>query len=312
MMMIRISKPINFIISSSLRTTSIRPRSEAAKFVFRQLSTNVGFDEEQAKIYAAISESHKHEKGPWPVITKKVGSLIDNCDRPKILDLATGPGQPALTLAQTYPNAHVNATDLSDDFISKVKAQVGTLGLTNVEPSVVDLQDLDKFSDNQFDIVTCCYGYMFAEDKVKALSETFRVLKPGGSLIATTWDERDSLRICDEIMTAVLKEKPPPSTLNTMSLSEPGLFRSILLQAGFQGENIQSTQSTYPFDFGVDPEFQYKVGTMSIKDKLDELEAHDVARKTFSSLINRYSFIEADGSRTVPNNTFALTVARKN
>ena len=77
--MIRISKPINFIISSSLRTTSIRPRSEAAKFVFRQLSTNVGFDEEQAKIYAAISESHKHEKGPWPVITKKVGSLIDNC-----------------------------------------------------------------------------------------------------------------------------------------------------------------------------------------------------------------------------------------
>ena len=37
-------------------------------------------------------------------------------------------------------------------------------------------------------VVTCCYGYMFPTEKETALAETLRVLKPGGTLVATTWD----------------------------------------------------------------------------------------------------------------------------
>ena len=40
------------------------------------------------------------------------------------------------------------------------------------------------FDDNKFDVITCCYGYMFCEDKLKALQESYRVLKTGGMLVA--------------------------------------------------------------------------------------------------------------------------------
>ena len=43
-------------------------------------------------------------------------------------------------------------------------------------------------SDASYDVVTCCYGYMFPTEKETALAETLRVLKPGGTLVATTWD----------------------------------------------------------------------------------------------------------------------------
>ena len=49
------------------------------------------------------------------------------------------------------------------------------------------MTDLAEFADNSFDVVTSCYGYMFVEDKQKAFEETFRVLKPGGTLVATYW-----------------------------------------------------------------------------------------------------------------------------
>jgi ubiquinone/menaquinone biosynthesis C-methylase UbiE len=45
-----------------------------------------------------------------------------------------------------------------------------------------DAQDL-PFQTDSVDIVTCCYGYMFPEDKELALAETYRVLKPGGTLV---------------------------------------------------------------------------------------------------------------------------------
>ena len=64
----------------------------------------------------------------------------------------------------------------------------------NVTPLLANAEDLSTIDDNSMDIVTCCYGYMFPADKDKALEETFRVLKPGGTLIATTWDRVDMIR----------------------------------------------------------------------------------------------------------------------
>lgn len=44
------------------------------------------------------------------------------------------------------------------------------------------------FDDAGFDAVTCQFGLMFFEDRVKALAEMWRVVKPGGHLVVATWD----------------------------------------------------------------------------------------------------------------------------
>ena len=125
-----------------------------------------------------MADNHKHPNGPWSlmvdVVAKQVGS-----NNVTVLDLATGPGQPAATIATRITNAKVVATDSSEDMIEIAKNT--HKNLTNMTAQLADAQDLSAFADNSIDVVTCCYGYMFPEDKEKALKETLRVLKPNGS-----------------------------------------------------------------------------------------------------------------------------------
>merc|ERR1711871_830778 len=138
-----------------------------------------------------------------------------------------------------------------------------------------------------------------------------RVLKPGGVLVATTWDRVDILKISKDVMAEVLGYEPPPPPLNPMSLSEPGLFSSMLQDAGFV--DMEESVSTYPFDFGSDKCFQFKVGTLLLRDKIDEHgdEGWKKAEAAFWSNIGKYTIEDSKGNMIMPQNTFRLTIAFK-
>ena len=55
----------------------------------------------------------------------------------------------------------------------------------------IDAQQL-PFSDNSIDLVICCFGYMFVPDKPAAFAEVYRVLRPGGHFLFTTWDKLEN------------------------------------------------------------------------------------------------------------------------
>jgi ubiquinone/menaquinone biosynthesis C-methylase UbiE len=105
----------------------------------------------------------------------------------KILDLASGTGEPAISLAvRVGAGGHVTALDLSSDLLQVASERAQQRGLTNFCTQQADAHRL-PFADQSFDLVTSRFGVMFFEDCEKALREVHRVLKPGARACFLAW-----------------------------------------------------------------------------------------------------------------------------
>lgn len=98
----------------------------------------------------------------------------------KVLEIGAATGYTSCLIAQEY-GCSVTSTDISPVLVEKARQRAERLGLTNMEFKVADAMNLD-FPDNTFDIV---YGLAITgllPDKLKALNEYTRVVKPGGTI----------------------------------------------------------------------------------------------------------------------------------
>ena len=128
----------------------------------------------------------------------------------RVLDVATGTGQPALTIAKIVgPNGKVVGVDLSPEMLEVAKEEAASQGLTNVlDFQVVKDETLSIFSDNTFDSVVCRNGLMFMPHPVRALRACLRVLKPGGKASFTVWGSPDKSPIMGALMNTLSKHVP--------------------------------------------------------------------------------------------------------
>lgn len=93
----------------------------------------------------------------------------------RILDVAAGTGTSSAALARS--GARVVAVDFSPGMIAE-----GRRRHKKIEFVEADAEKL-PFGDNEFDAVTISFGLRNVNDPKKALSEMYRVLKPGGRLV---------------------------------------------------------------------------------------------------------------------------------
>ena len=102
------------------------------------------------------------------------------------LDIASGTGEPGLSIAKLSPKGRVVLTDLVTEMLDIAARRARAQGVANVETTVCSADDL-PFSDATFDSVSVRFGYMFFPDLAKATAEFARVLKPGGRLCSSVW-----------------------------------------------------------------------------------------------------------------------------
>lgn len=291
--------------STDATTSSTPPQTQTA---------TVEFDEVQAELYSKFAEQcHRHPDGPWAcvaeVVYESLGMKKASRGNAKALDLASGMGEPGATIAGDMPNVRVVSTDLSPAMHERAR-QVAA-DIPNMEAKVADMQNLRGYRDKSYDVVTCSFGYMLAPNLEKSLSETLRVLKDGGTLVATTWDECPLIELSRSILEYVVGEHRDPPPLSEMSLSEPWLFDSMVQDAGFA--NVRTTLSIYPFDLTDDEEFQFQMATLDIRDQLDEIgdEGWEKARAGFKELAPKYTTVDDDGHMIIEDNVFKMLVATK-
>ncbi len=108
-----------------------------------------------------------------------------------VLDLASGAGEPALSVAsKSVPRGRVTLTDIAAEILSIAEEEARLSGIKNVSFETATLPRL-PFPDESFDVVTCRFGVMFFPDAVVALRECRRVLRPGGRAIFMAWCAAD-------------------------------------------------------------------------------------------------------------------------
>ena len=170
-----------------------------------------------------------------------------------VLDLASGTGEPAITLAQRVgPHGWLTALDQSSDLLEIAAERARNKKLTNFTTHKADAHQL-PFADESFDLATCRFGIMFFSDTQRALTELHRVLKPGARACFAAWGPMEqpywqtTMKIVHRHVGGDLL---PPGGADLFRFSVAGSLSAVLSASGFNDieESIQNFPWTWPGD----------------------------------------------------------------
>jgi SAM-dependent methyltransferase len=218
------------------------------------------------------------------------------------LDIASGTGEPGLTVAAMAPKGRVVLTDLSPEMLEVAKRRAEAKGIANVETRVCDAQDL-PFEDATFDSVSVRFGYMFFPDMAATTAELVRVLKPGGRIGSSVWvkpDENPWTSVAMQVIGSEVTLPPPdPNGPSMFRCAEPGYVSALYESAGLR----DVTEWDVPLELVTEsPEEYWAV----IRDHLSFAAAalgqlDDAARQRISdTVIAKVSAYQVDGKVRVP------------
>jgi len=167
-------------------------------------------------------------------------AMIERLDLAEVqqhLDIASGTGEPGLSIARLVPKGRVVLTDLVAEMLAVAARRADALGVTNIETNVCSADDL-PFGDAAFDSISVRFGYMFFPDAAKATAEFARVLKPGGRICASVWVKPEenpwTTILMQSIATEVALAPPDPDGPNMFRCAAPGCVSAVYETAGLR------------------------------------------------------------------------------
>ncbi|MDX1612493.1 MAG: methyltransferase domain-containing protein, partial [Candidatus Thermoplasmatota archaeon] len=156
----------------------------------------------------------------------------------RILDVASGRGEPAFSLAEAAGvEGQVLGIDLADEMIAQAQRGAKERGLDNLRFQVMDAEEM-TLEDASFDAVSCRSSLQIMTAPEAALAEIARVLKPGGRFAASVWsDPGERSPALHAIMGTMLMYFTPDETgyLPTpYELGGPGTLAEMVEAAGLK------------------------------------------------------------------------------
>ena len=191
----------------------------------------------------------------WDVshhVGEQLVQALDPQEGETILELAAGPGDTGFTAAARLGSAgRLISTDVAPEMVAAAEARGRELGLTNVEYRTVDAQAID-LPDGSVDGVLCRWGYMLVADPARALTETFRVLRPGGRVAFVVWAEADAnpwgTAVGRALLALGLIERPDPDAPGPFRLGDVERVRALVHSAGFEEPQIDGVPVIWRYE----------------------------------------------------------------
>lgn len=168
-----------------------------------------------------------------------------------VLDLASGTGEPALSIAGIISESgSVTATDLSNDMLDIAKDLAKQKNISNMAFRLADAHDL-PFKDNQYDRVVSRLGLMYFWDVGTAIKEIIRVTKPGGRVSFVVWGAPEKNEFLSGLIAPFMKYKempaPPEDAPTPMRFGHVDKLIGYFSAAGFNEINTHEYVEVLPW-----------------------------------------------------------------
>src|SRR5579859_5629249 len=163
------------------------------------------------------------EQGAQP-LSDRMMELAHVAPGHRVLDVATGIGEPAMTAARKVcSSGSVLAIDQAPQMLAVARERMQTAGIKTVEFMEGDIEAVTLPLDS-FDAIVCRWGIMFFRDPVGTLAHLRNSLVPGGWLVAAIWGEPKLVPLISLPFSAFGRETGQPSPLpdgpNPFALAE--------------------------------------------------------------------------------------------
>jgi len=197
---------------------------------------------------AAWDDSAEGWKRWWPTFERAAQTVNDRLVElaavragNRVLDIATGSGEPALTAARAVgPSGRVVAVDMSPGMLAIARERIDAAGLKNVDLVESDAESL-RLDAHSFDAVVCRWGLMFMPDLDGVVRAMHRALKPGGHFATAVWSVADKVPMCGLARDAIRRITGivPPPNADPTRLADSSILERALAAAGFRDVTIE-------------------------------------------------------------------------
>jgi SAM-dependent methyltransferase len=165
----------------------------------------------------------------------------------RVLDLATGRGEPAIRAAHRVgQGGSVLGVELSEALLRMARERAAREGLSNLDLRVGNAELLEDVQAIHFHAATIRWGLMYMASPVAALANARRALLPSGLLVAALWAEPERVEYFTLPRRLLERYRPLP----LVDYEAPGTFRYAdpiriardFTQAGFTIEHVEEME----------------------------------------------------------------------
>jgi ubiquinone/menaquinone biosynthesis C-methylase UbiE len=270
---------------------------------------SVDFKAQQREQWGNVAQGWRNqwvafERGAQP-LSDRLMELAHVAPGQRVLDVATGIGEPAMTAARRVgPSGSVVAIDQAPQMLAVARERMQETRIGNVEFVEGDAEAVPLLID-AFDAVVSRWGIMFFYNPVGALARFRSSLVPGGWFAAAIWGEPSRVPIISlpfSVQRRRMGQPPPPlSGPNPFALSDPTKLEQALREAGLA--KVQSEPFTVTFEFASVDELLGHLGAVSAPIRMLMATASQEDQAEFWKQLAdaAASFTDADGMIRLSN-----------
>jgi ubiquinone/menaquinone biosynthesis C-methylase UbiE len=189
------------------------------------------------------------------IVTQAVGLLptpIDPSHIQTVLDIGCGPGEWVLTLTQQFPHLRAIGIDSSQSMVNYAGYQAHTQQLVNATFLVMDARAPLAFPDASYDLIHARYttSWLTAASWPGMMSEYFRLLRPGGILCTTEFENTGvttsaSLNHYNHLIVSAMRQAGHGFAFESDAMGVTAVQMHLFRQAGFVNMHQQAAVLNY-------------------------------------------------------------------